>query len=350
MLSAVSRRTAGGTSTVPKSDGSKPPAIQLQHDQLTGGLLQRLIEQRQEARQFRVQFDHHAAHHRASHATIVRRQIVPIVPLVVEGACVWHDDGTRSPQPKGRINAMQLVRPDDLPSSDLPWPPTEDDLPCSDGVPMETPRHRQQMHLLIDTLNLHWASRQDFYTGGDMFLYFSVEQIRGRDFRGPDFFVVLGVSNRERKSWVVWQEGKGPDLIVELLSESTAAIDKGEKKQIYQDVLQVPEYIWYDPFSGELAGFRLHEGRYQAIEPDAAGRLASERLGLSLVRWAGSHAGIEAVWLRWATAEGRILPTPAEHAEAERQRAELAERRIAELEARLARLEARLGQDPDGQG
>jgi hypothetical protein len=52
--------------------------------------------------------------------------------------------------------------------------------------------------------------RQDVYVGGNMFVYFSLDQVRHEDFREPDFFVVLGVPRRERKSRVVWQEGKGP--------------------------------------------------------------------------------------------------------------------------------------------
>src|SRR5687768_11970296 len=88
--------------------------------------------------------------------------------------------------------------------------PTDDDLPSSDGIPMETQWHVLQLDLLRYTLNLHWAGRQRFFTGGNMFLYFNAEQLRDRDFRGPDFFVVLDVEERPRKSWVVWQEGKGP--------------------------------------------------------------------------------------------------------------------------------------------
>ena len=222
---------------------------------------------------------------------------------------------------------------------------------------METPRHRQQMNLLIETLSLHWADRSDFFAGGNMFLYFSLEQVRGRDFRGPDFFVVLGVPERERKSWVVWQEGRAPDVIIELLSESTATVDKGEKKQVYQDVLRVPEYFWYDPFSGELAGFHLSDGTYEEIAPDASGRLPSRRLGLLLVRWQGTYAGTEALWLRWATPDGALLPTSIERleaerqraeterrrAEAERQRTETERRRAEEAERRLAAFEARFG-------
>ncbi len=51
-----------------------------------------------------------------------------------------------------------------------------------------------------------------------MFVYFSAAQLKSEDFRGPDFFAVLGVPKAERKSWVVWQEGKAPDVVIELLS------------------------------------------------------------------------------------------------------------------------------------
>src|SRR5688500_6663555 len=45
--------------------------------------------------------------------------------------------------------------------------------------------------------------------------------------RGPVFFIVLNVVDRERKSWVAWQEGmRFPDVIIELLSDTTRAVDK----------------------------------------------------------------------------------------------------------------------------
>jgi len=89
-----------------------------------------------------------------------------------------------------------------------------------------------------------------------MFVYYSLEQARNQDFKGPDVFVVLVVPRRERKSWVVWEEGKGPDVVIELLSNSTAEHDKTAKKQTYQNRLRVPEYFWFDPFNPEdLAGF-----------------------------------------------------------------------------------------------
>ena len=222
-------------------------------------------------------------------------------------------EGTQTTMPQDELAALGIV-----------WPPTEDELPCDDGMPMETQRHVMQLQLLMDPLRVLWEGRQDVYVGGNMFVYFSLEQVRNKDFRGPDFFVALDVSKRERKSWVVWAEGKGPDVVIELLSDSTAAQDKGEKKDVYQNCLRVPEYFWFDPFSAEWAGFMLHHGRYEAIPEDSQGRLVSQTLGLALVRWEGVYHEVEARWLRWATLAGVLLPTPQEiAAEAQRYAAEM---------------------------
>src|SRR5689334_20628368 len=97
--------------------------------------------------------------------------------------------------------------------------PTDRDLPSEDGVPMETNWHRAAMILLIESLEYHWRDRRDFFVGGNMFIYFSTKQVFNKDFRGPDVFVVKNVApNCDRRSWVVWNEGKFPDVIVELTS------------------------------------------------------------------------------------------------------------------------------------
>lgn len=233
-------------------------------------------------------------------------------------------------------------------------PPTEDELPSSDGEPMETQRHVLQMYLLIEPLNLHWADRDDFFVGGNMFVYFSPDQVKTYDFKGPDVFVVQGVPRRERKSWVVWQEGKAPDVVIELLSETTARYDKTEKKLIYQNRLRAPEYFWYDPFSGELAGFALQQGQYTPLKSDAQGSLSSQQLQLKLTHWSGTFQGVEADWLRWATLDGQLLPTEQEIADQERQRADQAQQRAdqerqraEELKALLTRYQAHFGELPE---
>jgi Uma2 family endonuclease len=243
-------------------------------------------------------------------------------------------------------------------------PPTEEELPSDDGIPMETQRHKLQMDLLVDPLS-DWLSQENAFVGGNMFVYFSPQQVKTHDYRGPDVFVVLDVPRRERKSWVVWEEGKAPDVVIELLSASTAEFDRQEKKTIYQNRLRVPEYFWFDPFNPEnLAGFSLRDGVYEPIQLEDGGQLISRQLHLVLVRWAGTFKGVETIWLRWATLEGELLPTGDERAEQaqqqaeqehqraeqERQRAEQ-ERQRAEQERisrqRLAEKLRELGVDPE---
>lgn len=98
--------------------------------------------------------------------------------------------------------------------------PPPDDLIFDDGEPLESNRHRIAMNVLIRSLQQAWSDRDDYFTGGNMFIYYSRTQACNRDFRGPDFFVVLGVDGtRSRQGWVVWdEEGRYPDVIVELMS------------------------------------------------------------------------------------------------------------------------------------
>jgi len=209
-------------------------------------------------------------------------------------------------------------------------PPTQKDLPSDDGKTMETRRHKMQMDILIETLEKWLEKRSDGFIGGNMFLYFSLAQVRNRDFQGPDFFVVLDVPKGDRLSWVVWEEGKAPNVVIELLSPSTAIKDKTIKKLTYQNDVRVPEYFWFDPLnSTDLEGFRLENGVYQPLVFDSQSRLISQQLELALVRWQGSYRDVDAVWLRWQTLDGELLPTSYENAA------------IAEIKARGAETFAR---------
>jgi Uma2 family endonuclease len=201
----------------------------------------------------------------------------------------------------------------------------------SDEPPLETDLHRLQMTLLIQCLEWLWRNRHDFYASGNITIYYSPRQRKSEDFRGPDFFVVLEAERRPRKSWVVWEEyGKYPNVIVELLSDSTAATDKGLKKQIYQDTFRTPEYFWFDPNNLEFAGFVLLGGKYQPLEPNPQGWLWSQQLELYL--------GVFQENLRFFTTEGQLVPTPEEVAQQEVQRAEQEKQRGDRLAAKLREL------------
>lgn len=213
-------------------------------------------------------------------------------------------------------------------------PPGQDELPYDDGVPMETARHRLQMELLIHSLRPWLDSREHGFIGGNMFVYFSELQIRNQDFKGPDFFVVLNAAKGERKSWVVWgEDGMTPDVVIELLSESTSEADKTAKKQTYQNNLKVANYYWFDPFNpDDWAGFELHGNVYQPLSFIEENQLPCPALGLSLTHWQGRYHEVETTWLRWTTLDGALLPT---YQEIEQQRADQAEQEIARLKALL---------------
>jgi Uma2 family endonuclease len=227
-------------------------------------------------------------------------------------------------------------------------PPPDEELIWDDGEPMETYWHRCAMNLLIEVVYWHNRDRTDFYVGGNMFIYYSARQARTREYRGPDFFFVWRVNRFPmRKFWAVWNEGgKYPDLIIELLSPTTAELDLTVKKDLYRTVFQTRDYFCYDPDSQSLRGWRLREGEYEPLTPNKEGRLWCQELGLWLGPWKGSYLGYEDVWLRFFDAEGRLVPTPAEWqhelAEAEQKRAEEAQRRLAAAEAEVARLNKKL--------
>jgi Uma2 family endonuclease len=210
----------------------------------------------------------------------------------------------------------------------------------SDEPPLETDFHREQIDLLIRLLKYWWRDRPDFYISGNLTVYYNEQQLKKRDFRGPDVFVVLGAEKRDRRSWTIWEEGgMYPNVVIELLSNSTATVDRGAKKQLYQDVWRVPNYFWFHPETLEFAGFHLNGGRYEAIAPTDAGWLWSDQLELFL--------GIHERQLRWFSEQGQIVPLPEE---AERQAKEQEKQAKEQAQQRAERLEELLkaqGIDPN---
>jgi Uma2 family endonuclease len=231
--------------------------------------------------------------------------------------------------------AKELETTQDI-TEDVIFPPG--DL-YSDEPPLETELHLEQIILLLKCLKWLWRDRNDFYAAGNLTIYYSQNKRKTEDFRGPDFFVVLDTERKTRKSWVVWDEdGKYPHVILEILSESTANIDRELKKKLYQDIFRTPDYFWFDPYTLEFAGFHLVDGKYQPLEPNNQGHLWSQQLKLYL----GIHQGL----LRYFTPEGELVPTPeevAELAEYERQQKEIALSRVERLAAKLRELNI----DPD---
>jgi Uma2 family endonuclease len=163
--------------------------------------------------------------------------------------------------------------------------PPQVEYPHSDGKPVgETPEHCDNLLHLVAMLRQWFADDAMTYVAGNSFLYY--EEGNPRRHVSPDVFVVRDIPKLPpRRRYLLWEEGKAPDAIIELTSTSTAAEDQQHKLALYRDVLRVQEYFLFDPL-GEcleprLQGFRLHRGKYVPIRR-LKGRLPSKVLGLHL--------------------------------------------------------------------
>lgn len=235
------------------------------------------------------------------------------------------------------------------------------DLPGDDGEPMENERERIQINLTLDLVDHAWHDRDDFYAGGNMFVYFSTEQARTvtaeindptlprKTFRGPDVFIVCNVDGSyRRQKWVVWDEdGHYPDVIFEFLSPSTRQRDLGEKKTLYEQTFHTREYFCYEYIdlsaTPRIYGWRLDaQGHYQPLAPNERGWLWSEELQLWVGEWYGVVERETTLWLRFYTAAGDLVLTKAEAAQ---QRAILAQEHAAIAEQRAGEAEQRAAQE-----
>ncbi len=57
-----------------------------------------------------------------------------------------------------------------------------------------------------------------------------------------DVFVVPGVGNHQRENYLLWEEGRGLDMVIELTSKTTMLEDIEEKYNLYVEKLGVKEY------------------------------------------------------------------------------------------------------------
>jgi Uma2 family endonuclease len=217
--------------------------------------------------------------------------------------------------------------------------------PTSDGRPMaETDLHRNLMTDLIEALEDQFETDDDVYVSGNLLLFY--EEGNRRRHISPDVFVVRGVPKGMRPNYLIWQEGRGPNAVIELTSSSTKREDTRKKFELYRDVLKVPEYFLFDPFGDYLKprfqGYRLVAGEYRPMRL-TNGRLKSRQLGLILEP--------DGKVLRLVDPEtGVRLPTRAEARRAEAARAEAeaegrrrAEAEVERLRAELAALKRRNG-------
>lgn len=121
-----------------------------------------------------------------------------------------------------------------------------------------------------DTIdNLHYPLRSRLpgprcYVARDLRVYRDLNDLR--HYCAPDVLVALGVPDRVRRRYVIAQEGKAPDLVIEVLSEETMGEDLGPKRDWYQES-GVREYVIVDPLGRFSKQPRLQLWRFG---PDAS--------------------------------------------------------------------------------
>ncbi|MDM8530540.1 Uma2 family endonuclease [Anaerolineales bacterium HSG25] len=208
--------------------------------------------------------------------------------------------------------------------------PTMYDLPSENkeeepGLPDEF--HNFQANLLSDSYALPNYPREQIFTAGDLNLYFDPDHPKW--YRRPDWYAVVGVSRLYqgwdlRTSYVVWDEGVAPYIVMEFLSPSTESSDLGQREvlpgrpppkwEMYEQILKVPYYILFDKRTSELQVFKLIKNRYKKIRIKGD-RLWMPDLEVGIGLWEGVYQGIHRKWLRWYDANGEWLLTRAEQAE-----------------------------------
>jgi Uma2 family endonuclease len=235
------------------------------------------------------------------------------------------------------------------------WP-NYDLIITDDGTPEESFYAEKQMRLLTAPLYASWPGPGDnrpFIVAANVGLFYSFREPPVV----PDVMLSLDVvcepHLKEHKSYFVWEYGKTPDAVLEIVS-GTERDELGKKRRLYQKI-GIPYYIVWDP-DLHLSKQALHCFILQGRKYHDNGTWLPQ-IGLGLTPWEGELEGWNNTWLRWCDQNGKLIPTPEEkineetqRADQEKQRAEQEKQRAEQEKQRAEKLAEKLralGIDPD---
>jgi Uma2 family endonuclease len=157
----------------------------------------------------------------------------------------------------------------------LPSEGTFDFLP-----PPEGDAHWEATKSTRVTLREHFRrTGKKIYISSNLAVYYP-----GQRLFSPDILAVLDVETRERLSWIVADEGKGLDFVLEIHVAGNRSKDEKANVVRYAQ-LGIREYFFFDRKRLKLSGHRLPSAKstaYERLVPQA-GRFTSEVLGLDLM-------------------------------------------------------------------
>ncbi len=240
-------------------------------------------------------------------------------------------------------DVSQSVIEDGEPIAPLPpeaWPDMSD-VVTEDDTPVDNIFSEKQQRLLIESLYSSWAgpaAGRAFLALANVGLFYAVntpplvpDMLLSLDVQAP-----ADVWQKQNRSYVMWMYGKPPDLVLEVVSNTSG----GELSRKYEQYarLGISYYVVFDPLQQlQPTMLQVYERRALSYTPVAAEWLEPLQLGLTL--WEGEYAGVDTTWLRWHDHEQQLIATGAE----QRQRAEQERQRAEKLAARLREM----GIDPD---
>ena len=221
--------------------------------------------------------------------------------------------------------------------------------------PEKTPENSffsdKQQRLLVSSLYSAFCPPMPFLATAKVTLLYAVR----RSPLVPDVMVSLDVkmpqdwSQRENRSYLVWEMGKSPDVAIEIITnrDSQASAPQTQLDQKLQDYARagIGYYVVFDPLQQRSdQPLRVYESRGNHYILQESAWMEQVNLGLTL--WEGEFEDKQDTWLRWCDRDNQLLLTGGEQAEAERRRAETAEEKVKQLEQRLQAKGIKLDERP----
>ena len=205
--------------------------------------------------------------------------------------------------------------------SDDYYIPDANNLITEDDTPVDNFASEKQQRLLVGSI-YSAQPHPTFLAAANVGIYHTANEPA----IVPDVFLSLDVQvpenwwAKQHRVYLVWQFGKPPEVVIEIVSNKEGD-ELGDKLKIYQQ-MRVSYYVVYDPNRqlGEKV-LRVYELRGRRYYETTETWLEQVELGLTL--WEGEFEGRQDVWLRWCYQDGTVLPTGDERAQQAEQRAEI---------------------------
>lgn len=160
--------------------------------------------------------------------------------------------------------------------------------------------------------------------------------------------ITVGRQDIER-SYTPQLQGDFPIIVMEFVSQtdgdeySIKPTHPLGKWYYYEQILKVPNYVIFEPTSGDLELYQLDTtGRYKIQLVDDNSRYWIAPMNLFVGVWQGTRENRTGYWLRWWDNKGELLLWGSECAEQEKQRAEQERQRAEQEKQRAERLAAQL--------